>query len=508
MLFFIRFAVMSQLMVDFPHLLQTEDYQPLLQLLIDIKPTIQHSLVMKCFTRIAKVMLSKEPEPKRNDTLITDTLSADKWHEILELSFKQAETDNTQLENVDFMRVLVENKVIVSHEFVKNLITAVAKTQTIKKSNNSIRLLISVLENVNTDMIDGIKDLKVAIIQWLSTKIKLSDLKKVIENNNTTDKQLVSILCVLCTLSRHSATYNKESHADIDNGDQNYLDSDSDAHEHEMFVAQLMQSLQYRMMSKLIVSDAVQVRVLSITNAIEELPDRHNVKASMDERIYSELEMSVQDSNNSDNSIESFNNICASLVTNVNILNSLVGYEAIDHEKFSKLITQGIFIKIEQLNTIVATFGNTFRIDRNAMDVNEIVDNLISIWHENYHPIILENLFIVKSNLWIIKWLEMQLKPIKHPKSIVLQPLKKASQLSFEEGIQLKCLTLLVRFSAFQNDDDGENVFELIENYTFNYRRNEDLFIVFQLIKVKINEQKMTVQFYKIENNNIYFHGR
>lgn len=469
---------MSQLLVDFPHVLQAEDYQSLLKLLFDFKPTILHPLQMRCFNRIAEVMLSKELELKQSSTQIMESFCTKHWHEIMELSFKQAETDKTQLENVELLRIMIDNKVFVSHDFIKNIIISVAKMQTIKKSNSSIRLLTSVLCNVNTDMIEGIHELKIAIIQWLSSKIKLTELKKVIENNNTIDKHLVSELYVLCVLARQDNTCKRNGASEV------VQDGDAAVHEYERFIAELVQNLQYRMLSKLVVSNEMHASVKNDFAAIERLPERKDVKTSQNEALFAELETAINDANTSDDSsTENFNNICASLMTNVNVLNSLVGYEAMDGDNFRKFLTKRIFFKISQLVAIVDKFGDSFRVDRNPNDVNEVIDGLLSVWHDKYHPIIAQNIFIVQNSASIIKWLQKQLKPSQRDRSIVLLPLKMASQLSFEERIQLKCLTLLANFSEY-TQDDSLDVFEAITNYTFNYKRNEDLFIALELIEV------------------------
>lgn len=469
-------------MSDFPHVLEAEDYQSLLKLLTDFKPTIQHSLHMKCFISIANVMLRKEHELKKSSTLIMVSFCTEHWHKIMEMSFKQAETDKTQLENVILMRVLIDHKVFVSHDFVKNIITAIAKTQTIKKSNNSIELLISVLRNVNTDMIEGIKDLKIAIIQWLSSKVKLSELKKVIENNNTLDKHLVAELYVRCVLSRHEEDISTKSYRPA----IETVENDFDVQEHDLLIADIVQNLQYRMLSKLVVSDTIEHTDNREASTIHELPERNAVKACVDELLNNELEKAIHDSDSSnDHSIENFNSICTSLATNVSILNCRVGFESINGEDFLKDLTKKVFFKISQLSSIVANLSASFNVDRNANDVNEVVDNLLGIWHENYHAIVAENLFIVANSTSIIKWLQAQLRPSNRSLSISLSPIKEIAQLEFEERIQLKCLTLLAHFSMYQGDDEGSfQVFEAIENYRFSYKRNADLFIIFQLIKV------------------------
>lgn len=478
---------MSQLLIDFPHVLQADDYQQLLQLLANFKPIIQYSQQLKCFNRIVHVMLNKQTDLIMNSTLIMESFCTQRWHEIMELSLKQAETDKNQLENIELLRILIDNKVIVSNEFIKNIIVAVVKTQTIKKSSSSIQLLISVLQNGTTDMVDDIQNLKKLIIHWLSSKIQLNQLKRVIENTNPIDKRLMSELYVRCVLSRKDNS-NKTIQTNLAAIELNADDTDNVVHEYEMVISEIVQNLQYRMISKLIASDIVKTVNVNHSNFIEKLPEQNDLKAVLNGNIFDDLELALNDSNTSnDISIENFTNICASLSTNVNILNSLISYESIDGETFLKFLDKRIFIKIQQLNLIVGVneFSNSYTMNRNANDVNEIVDGLISIWHDKYHPVIAENLFFVESCNHVIKWLQSLSKPSPRCQSLILSP--KASKLSFEERIQLKCLMLLAHFSAYQDaKTTGIYAFDAIENYNFKYKRNEDLFIMFEVIKVKI----------------------
>lgn len=482
-------------MVDFPHLLDAEDYQPLLKLLKDFKPLIQYSLQMKYFICMVEVMLSKEPQLKANSTQIRESFCTEHWHQIMELSFKQAATDKMQLENLDLMRVLIENKVAHdSHDFIKGVIKEITKMVHIRKSNNAISLLISILRNVSTDMIEGIQDLKVTVINWLSSKYKLSELKNVIQNNGSFDQQLVSELYVLCVLSRQGNSYNKSWHSHaID------VQEDADVREHILLIENVVENLQYRMLSKLIVSDVKPIHEHHDLEPIEKLPAKNEVKAIVNERTFVELDKTISDDSSlNENSTENFNNIAASLATSVNVLNALVGYESFDCDNFQAFLQKRIFFKINQLNLMVNNFSSSLNIDRNPNDVNEIVDNLMNIWNDNYHPIIAANLFIVEKSASIIVWIKKQLRPFKGEASMILSPLQTINQLSFEERIQLKCLTLLAYFSAHEDDQDDNNdidvdaddrslrVFEAIEKSNFNYKRNEDLFIDMQLIKVNV----------------------
>lgn len=490
-LFIFRFTILSELMVEYPHVLQAEDYQSMLKLLFDFQPSIQHSLHMKCFSRIVDAMLSKEKELMASSTQIKATYCTNLWHKIMELSFKQAATDKTQQDNLNLMCIMIKNGVIVSFDFIKKIINDVTEMFNIKKSNSSINLLISILRNVDTDRIEDIKNLKIAIIKWLRPQVKLKDIKNVIGNNNVFDQNLVSDLYVLCVLSQQSDTVSQSYKPAA-------LENETEMDEHSSFVSDAVEILQYRMLSKLIVTDTLQAKESGGKPMIEKLPARNEVKASVDDALFGELDQAIQDnvenasehSSRNESSQESLTNISTSLATNVAILNSLVGYESIDADVFCKFMTKRVFLKISQLNAIIENIGDRVNISRSPNDVNEVLENLLAVWHDKYHPVIAENIFIIKSSSSIIKWLKAQLKSSRRDESAVMSPLKMANELDFEERIQLKCLILLTHFSAFEDENDGDNddvpqVFKAIQQFKFNYKRNQDLFILFQLIKVK-----------------------
>lgn len=475
-------------MTEYPYVLEAEDYQDTLKLLSEFQPTIQHSLQIKCFIKITDAMLSKEHHLKTTSTQILDSFCSERWHKIMEYSFKQAATDKTQLENLDLLCTLIKHGVIVSYEFIKKIISEIAEMSNIKKSNNSIKLLICILRNVNTDMIEDIKKAKIAIINWLRPQVKLIDLKNVIGISNTFDKHLISELYVLCVLSQQIGVVNanNEPHKKI---------ADDDRNEHDVIISETVQLLKYRTLSRLIVSDAMQAKGGEECILIEKLPARNEVKASVDETLFGELDKAMHDtadqtSEQDMNSLESLNGISTSLSTCVNVLNSLVGFKSIDADTFCKFLTKRVFLKISQLNSIIESHGSSINVDRNPNDVNEIVENLLSVWNDKYHPIIAKNIFITKNSSSIIEWLKAQLRLCRREESAVLSPLKTPNELDFEERIQLKCLTLLMHFSAFEDedeiDDDVPAVFEAIQKFTFKYKRNQDLFILFRLIKVRV----------------------
>lgn len=499
------FAILSEMLENTPFLLQPDDYQPLLKLLTEYQRTIQQSSNMKYFIRSVKIMLSRESELKASSTNISETFCAAHWHEIVEHAHKQAVIDKVQAENLDLIRVCMENNIIVSHNFMRTIIIEITRGSNIKKSNSSIKLLISLISNANADLLDDINDLKINVIHWLSPKVKATDLKRAIESDSNLDKALIAQLYVICILNRQCETnvqcsLSKEVNLNVSNDN---LD------EHNIFICLLSKNLQYRSMYELIVSDSVK-NTTKYDKSDDKLPDRSSVKAIFDETINGELEKALHlddNFNSSINPIEDFNIISTSLTTYVNILDFCVLYESMDDEHFRQSnLRKRILIKISQLDATVNAFDSSIQFERNPEDVNDIVKSLLNIWHGNHHSVVANLIFNLKSIKTIINWLKKQLKSLGKPDSLSMKPLEHADKLEFEQRVQLKCLTLLTHFSAYEQvnvdesgfghgNEDEVNVFDAIDGYKFNYNRNQDIFMAFEVLKVFIAYQNSNVDF-------------
>lgn len=454
----------------FPHLLEADDYQPMLKLLADYQSTIQHPQQMKPFIKIVKIMLNEEAKLKAMaSSPITESFCTEHWRKIMEFAFKQAATDKIQAENLNLIGELVERQ--VSNDFIKTMIIDIMSN--IRKSNHSIALLISIFRGVNVDVLDGIQELKISIINWLSTKVNAAELKRVIADDSSLDKRLVAELYVLCILSRQGESIEFVKRKSNMNADQD---------EYRSMIQDLERNLEYRTLSNLIVND---LKKSTTVQNLNKLPERNEIKAVINESMNAQMEAALHSDDNfgSDNNSD-FNLICSSLATYVNILNCFLEYETMDKDALnSSNMKKRISIRIGQLNEIVGRFANSLNVERHANDVNEIVDQLLMIWNDRFHPAVAEIIF-TSNNEAIINWLLRQLKSSRLPSSLVMMPFKALNELEFEYRIQLKCLTLLAHFSAW--DETDELAFDGISDYEFDLKRNEDLFMIFELVKVSI----------------------
>lgn len=477
------FAVMAQMLSDFSSLLAAEDYLPLVKMLSDYQATIQYPIQIDSFIRITKTMLSNESALKENSAIISGFSHriTEYWHKIMKFSFKQAATNKMQSNNLNLVRTLIENKVFVSHEFIKSIINDMVKTSSVKKSNDSIGLLISIMRNVNVNLVEGIVELKIEIINWMSCNVKASELKKVIQNDSELDKTLIAELYVLCIISKPTEKII------IHTPKAQQYPENKDDYEFEKLLRDLEMCLNYQTLIKLVAIENQEETKSKQFKNIDVLPNTDEIDVIINDRTNDALETSL----NSDDNVGSFQNpldeinaISTSLITYVGILNQLVLHKVFDVDGFEKSnIKKRILVQMGRFNDIFG-HSNTNKItDMN--DVNEIVNNLLQIWNDSLHPIVTLLVFKPTHTNLVIKWLTKRLSNESHkPTSVCLEPLRSAAKLSVNERVQLKCLKLLAYFSEYENGNET-HAFNAIDNIRFNYKRNEDLYIVFEIVQVK-----------------------
>lgn len=488
------FAVLARALDMASNLLCLDEICAMQKLLANYQKTIQHASAMKPFIIAIRCVLERQAELETSGEL-KKCLDANYWHEIMENAKKQAVIDKMQEDNMNLIGVFITHKIFHSHGFIEALIGEITD-RNIKKSNTSIQLLINVIRNVNFDLLASARDMKMAIINWLSSKVKTTELRKVIGNDCSMELSLVADLYVLCILSRHC-----ERPIQV-NATLRLIDGHNDE-EHMATINRLSKYFQYRIMSELIVGDTFDASHSMINERSDmDLPDRNAIEAIIDEAINDELEKSLglDDSAQSNtHSSDAFYDTATSLATYAHILNSCVLQRSMTRDRFEKSnFKKRIGIKIQQLNSVIGQLSG----DRD--DVNEMVDKMLQIWHDTYHPVVRDVVFNLSAIESVVTWLEKQLRPIKRRNSPILAPLQDAGQLEFDEQVQLKCLTLMLYIASYATTTDPDNerdIFQTIEDYTFNMDRNEDVFIALEMAKVCsiLLANSYTVEIYQAE---------
>lgn len=468
-------AILAQLLQDNPLLLTAEDFQPLLKLLIDFQPNVQYAVQIRIFTNIAKVLLARENDLKGHITM-QEAFLTEHWNKMIDLSFHNSATNNTiSSENLILLKILIDFKKTLSNDFLETILNAIL-SNSIKKSNISIDLMISIFRGVNTDLLKNAQTIKIGIINWLSSRVNAIDLKKLLENDGKLDLNLVGELYALCVLSKAEKL---DNHRTVTS--PNYNDAD----EFSTYIKELELNLQYQSVRKLLAIECNNKnKIENQSSAEEKLPDNNSTQTVINETYLQELEkmLSLDDEFKiTENCFEDFMIVANSLATYLNVLNHFLKYKSMDDDYYSKsFLKKRILIKVEHLNMIAERF---LSMKQESKDVFDILEKLLLIFDKNLLPILRNYVLNQPFNLMLIKWLTKQLTNRSKSNSKYIRVLKNENELEFYDKIQLKCLVLLAYFSNFDGDN-GTAAFNAIADHEYNYECVEDLYMVFEILKV------------------------
>lgn len=468
--------ILSKLLIDYPNLIQHEDYQPMLQILSDLQPKIKYSNQAEVFNDLVRIMVAEESGLKVKGNNISNSFCSDRWHRIMQMALKNCATSNQIAEyNVQLLQIMIENGYIVSYAFIETIVKELS-SNTIKKTTSGVRLMIAIFQSVNMDLLTSGEEIKASVIKWLSPKIDASELKRVIGNEENIEVALIAELYVLCVLSKTDKSSKLSfEHTEPTQNDENSFDT---------IIEKLKRQFSYQFFDKLMAVDCSrEIDRLSMRKIGSVLPEPKPIDVVFSENLYSELEKSLNPDDSfqpSPNAMDDFAIIASSLTTYIHILNQFLAYNAFDQSKYEKsFLYKRIAIKIEQVNTIMDRL-----VDCDEKDRFDIVEKMNSIWKFGLHPMLEQLVFERDCNSRLIDWLAQQLQPELVSSS---QPLNRISfaNLPFAQKMQLKCLVLLTRFSTLDNEN-GKKAFEVLDNLDPDTECCENLFIMFELVRVNI----------------------
>lgn len=454
---FNRMSILARLLESHPSCLEANDLQPILQMLHDFQLTIQYPVQLIVLHRIVRVLLAAEKGISAQSQLINAEFFADIWLKIAQTAFRTTSL-NLLAENLRLLRQIVA----VHRVFPNNVIESFVKTilsNSIRKSNDAVQLLIEIFKHYNVDALSG-TDYRMQTMKWLLKT------EQVVLNFESIRVEYVAELTALCLFSKidpHCVDRTKEE-----------VDSDANAE----YVSGLRQNLKYKSMAELIVSRK-DLRVVSESK--RELPSANTLKSVVNEVHFQhlfdilnpdrELEESV-------NSLDAFNRVTTSLVLYLQLLNTLIAYDSIDQEGLRKtFLCKKIHFKVEQLEMCVSKFSS-FRefTEKDAMDVME---GLSSVFRRDLHPVLVD---VILSHHMpdTVRWLRQRIgiEPGKDSKSIVH---RKVDELNCLNRLRYEAFGILSFFSHGTNDVEA---FDVIDEFGFNLNSNTDLLIVQMLIKV------------------------
>lgn len=470
--------ILSELLTQYPQLLAAEDYQPMLKVLTEFQETIQYSIQLKSLKKLCAVMLAKENDLMLVSALITDEWCNEHWYRIAQLAFRSSTTNlSTSYENLEILCLLIKHRKFESNSFVEIIIKAVTSNE-IKKSDEAVRLLITIFQTVNIDAFTDAKEVRISVINWLHPQSSPHEFVKSVQNSSKLDVNLVSELLALCILSKISYIPQCSISNDISD-------------EFTIFIGNLETNLQYRRLDKLIIDEDAN----KVVNRIKSIPkitltDSNQLKAVLVVSYYNELEKVLNPDNRfelTQNRTEDCNQIAISLATFMRILQNLINYEAIDEEKYQKsFLTKRIQIKLDQMNIALDPLINA---QQEPKEILDIAERLLTVFNDDISPMLIDIIVGNQKNRSIVNWCHKKLSTARLGDleevstvnaSAVISNLHK---LTIDRRIEMSLLLILVQLSAHENED-GRLAFEHVEEFDFDVMCQRDLFVLFEVMKV------------------------
>ncbi|KAJ6636448.1 Serine-protein kinase ATM, partial [Pseudolycoriella hygida] len=459
-------SILTQLATDHPCYITDEDFQPLLQLCFDFQSTIELPIHIQTLRRLIQVLLVKELEFDKS-SLVNKAFCDDLWEKIARNATRSSATNRPNLlENTKLLETLVTYKQLPS-AFIQSIFDTYLSSS-IPRTNQSILLLIAIFQHVHVDALNNSERLRSDTLTWLHTTSMAMELKN-ISSCDVIDVQLKAELSVLCLFSKIDSNVSSRSkHSPFDDK-SNMSDTET--------------KILFRCLKKMIFAQSIDRETVHC----EPLPQANEIRSIINETILKKLEAMLLDVEMSDNPFEDAINVLSLLHLFVLILNELIAYKAMDQKSLdASYFTKKMKFKIEQLDLCMIRLVTSRYEGKENM---ELIEKLLEVMNETVHPLLTQ---IIKSHSLkgTINWLKHVVNEREERNSRCLL-LKSYNQLKFDQKIQYKAFTLLCFLSDGIN---GEDAFDVIDEFEFNLLSNGDLCIVLHLIQAVSKQPKKMSQ--------------
>lgn len=449
-------TILAQLLNDHPCRLADDDFQPLLQLLLDFQSTIEFPIQIETLRRIIQVLLIKESEFSTSP-LINKEFCAGIWLKIAQNASRSSVTNRPKLmENTKLLQTLVSHKQLPI-PFIQSIFETYLSS--IPRTNQSIMLIIAIFQHVNINSLDNAERLRSDTLNWLHITSMAMELKN-ISSCDVIDTKLKAELSVLCLFSK------------VDSFNVHRQSGDS-LSEHKVRMDGMETKILLRCLKKMIFMQSNNE-----SKQPESLAQANQMRSIVSEGYARKFESMLTDIQMTDNPYDDVVNVVSSLHLFLLIVDALIAYKALDQKSFdTSFFTKKIKFKVEQLDLCMIRLA-TGRYD--GKEKMELVEKLSDILNDNIHPLLAQ---IIKSHALngIVTWLShiVNENAERNSRCLVLKPY---SQLKFEQKIRFKAFSLL----CYMIDGiSGRDAFDVINEYEFNLMSNGDLCIVLHLIEVK-----------------------
>lgn len=330
---------MADLLNAKPELLCIDDYQPLLNLLLNIQSTIQCKIQIKAFYICCKSLLSQENEFE-NSKIIDYNYCTDLWNKITHQTFRAITSNNMSAsEYHNVLQILLKYKKNDSENFVSNIIE-VYSTSSIKKNNQSLLTLLSILQTYNLSTSENNQTLRNNLLNWLYGKFNPDQIKSIILDDEKIDPQILGKVTTACIL------INDDNNLSI-----NTIEN-IDFTQYEEFINMLENDLLAKSLSTLIVS---KIKNQNNETEINELPLPNDINFIIIDNVVEHLCQLVSYENIIyEGNLEKLLNILSKAELCLHILNELINVGALNKERFKKCeITKKLQLKLQEIEVFI-----------------------------------------------------------------------------------------------------------------------------------------------------------
>lgn len=468
-LFNFRLVILSKLLQKYPSKFEASDYQPLLHILENVPSEIQYSIQIKIYANIIRVMLSKEQNFLNSCKIINENSCNTIWMNISQMLFRKASANLLDtISYIKCLQVLIEYKKMPSPTFINSVIQTII-TNSIKKSNEGIELLITILKNFDIELINNSEQIILNILHWLHFKDSKTNLMQSVNKINI-HTEIIANLTAVCLLSK------------IDEIEILPIAKDNATTDDEIYLDNLEKEILFKSLDKLIVVEGVDERII-LNNENINLPLQSELKTIINEIYLEKLfiligGLSREYDEQIDKEYDYFIYLLSSLELSLHIVNKLIQYDSLDNDKFDKyFLTKRITLKISQIEMFCErVFIESLDI-RQASDIFKYIMRIFTI---NMYHRKLEDMLKSWNCKSIMVWIDrfMLSKTMYDSENIKIVNL---DDFSMEFKLRYNCLLVL---SFFCDGPNSVIAFNIINDHHFNFSSNEDLFIVFELIQV------------------------
>ncbi|XP_058447128.1 serine/threonine-protein kinase ATM [Malaya genurostris] len=460
-----------------PAVLEESDYQPLLHILNRLQPKLQFSLQLKAFRLCCKALLNFENEDDfKKSTIISSASCEELWHQITECSFRCSMSNNkSAADNHLILQLLITFRKYPSVAFLNNVLQAFY-TYSIDRTSLNVTTIRTILETVPLEVLGPVHETVQHIFNYMFPKSRESQAKGILHKKERLDIHLVASISVHCAVTKHKQqpSINDTKIAPTKaRTEQKYV-------EPEEFFRSIEENILLKKVEKLLVvqndtvSDKQSGNYFEVTYNIHEKNFELLCTAINFEKHFLQPEKEAI--------FKDLMNIIRDVELYLNILNVLLKHSAMNEETFEKCsITKKITFKIQEMDLC---FGKLKYLS--TSELNEMSFHLLSIFRETYHEPINQLLKTCGFGA-LFEWIFKNAKSRPEADSKTIESLR-YENLNKEQVNQHHLLLIVAHYLKYDGVQT-DSVKTFLDRIHFNIYNSLDLFHVFNMSKILINQR-------------------